>query len=277
MNEHGTAARTAPPLAPPALQQVREHLPEEHRRALDTVLAAVAGDDRLLGAALSGSAADGTADRFSDLDVVVVVAAEHHEQLAAERSELVASWLPVLAAFTGEHVGEPRLIIALVGPPLLHVDVKSLSLPEWEGRRDEPVVLLDPAGRLAASASSPTGEPAVDLQWIEDRSWVRVHCAATKLGRGELLEVAGFLAFLREDVLGPLLALRHARPVRGVRRLEQLAAVDPAALSALHATVRGPGPREGAAAVLAAVALYAQLRDAVVGTTGVALRRRQED
>ncbi|NAZ87867.1 nucleotidyltransferase domain-containing protein [Kineococcus sp. T90] len=252
-------------------------MPEEHRRALDTVLAAVAGDDRLLGAALSGSAADGTADRFSDLDVVVVVAAEHHEQLAAERSELVASWLPVLAAFTGEHVGEPRLIIALVGPPLLHVDVKSLSLPEWEGRRDEPVVLLDPAGRLAASASSPTGEPAVDLQWIEDRSWVRVHCAATKLGRGELLEVAGFLAFLREDVLGPLLALRHARPVRGVRRLEQLAAVDPAALSALHATVRGPGPREGAAAVLAAVALYAQLRDAVVGTTGVALRRRQED
>ncbi|MBD0742863.1 hypothetical protein [Streptomyces sp. CBMA152] len=29
-----------------------------------------------------------------------------------------------MAGFTGEHVGEPLLIITLVGPPLLHVDFK---------------------------------------------------------------------------------------------------------------------------------------------------------
>ncbi|MER7057532.1 MULTISPECIES: hypothetical protein [unclassified Streptomyces] len=33
-----------------------------------------------------------------------------------------------------------------------------------------------------------------DLQWIEDRFWIWVHYGATKLGRGELFEVNGFLA-----------------------------------------------------------------------------------
>jgi hypothetical protein len=64
---------------------------------------------------------------------------------------------PLLSAFTGDHVGEPRLLICLYGPPLLHVDLKFVTPADLaervEGRR---------AGAEAASvayleALSPTG------------------------------------------------------------------------------------------------------------------------
>ncbi len=45
----------------------------------------------------------------------------------------------------------------------------------------------------------------------------------TKLGRGELFEVIGFLGYLREAVPGPLIASRVGAPPRGVRHLESVA------------------------------------------------------
>ena len=40
---------------------------------------------------------------------------------------------------TGEHVGEPRLLICLYDSPLLHVDLKFMSIADIEKRVDEPV------------------------------------------------------------------------------------------------------------------------------------------
>ena len=42
----------------------------------------------------------------------------------AGASAFAAGLGPLLACFTGEHVGEPRLLIALYGPPPVHVDLK---------------------------------------------------------------------------------------------------------------------------------------------------------
>ena len=44
------------------------------------------------------------------------------------RVQLAESLHLLLAAFTGEHVGEPRLLICLYRSPLLHVDLKYVSL-----------------------------------------------------------------------------------------------------------------------------------------------------
>ena len=41
-----------------------------------------------------------------------------------ERRTIAESCGGLLAAFTGEHVGEPRLLICLYGPPLAHVNLK---------------------------------------------------------------------------------------------------------------------------------------------------------
>lgn len=42
--------------------------------------------------------------------------------------ELAGTLGHLLHAFTGEHVGEPRLLICLYGPELLHVDLKFVTL-----------------------------------------------------------------------------------------------------------------------------------------------------
>ncbi|MFC9944017.1 hypothetical protein [Streptomyces pratensis] len=129
-----------------------------------------------------------------------------------------------VAGFTGEHVGEPRVIITLVGPPLLHVDFKFVRASDFAERTENPEILWDRSGLLSgALAQHPPFTPAFDLQWIEDRFWIWVHYGATKLGRGELFETISFLTYLRETVLDPLAARRVGAIPRGVRHLEAIA------------------------------------------------------
>ncbi|NRS94850.1 hypothetical protein DFH40_002566 [Clostridium beijerinckii] len=45
-----------------------------------------------------------------------------------ERIKIAESLGTLLSAFTGEHVGEPRLLICLCEPELLHVDLKFVSI-----------------------------------------------------------------------------------------------------------------------------------------------------
>ncbi|KUO09263.1 hypothetical protein [Streptomyces sp. DSM 15324] len=54
-----------------------------------------------------------------------------------------------MAGFTGEHVGEPRVIITLVGPPLLHVDFKFVRASDFAERTEDPEILRDRDGLLA--------------------------------------------------------------------------------------------------------------------------------
>ena len=65
-----------------------------------------------------------------------------------------------------------------------------------------------------ALAAGPAVYPSPDLQWIEDRFWVWVHYAATKIGRGELCEAVDFLEALRRFRLG---RLRFSAEARGPR------------------------------------------------------------
>jgi hypothetical protein len=81
-------------------------LPALARPRLDRLLAAAARDDRTVGVTVGGSAV-------------------------------------LLAAFSGEHVGEPRLLIALYGPPLLHVDIKVVALRDLADRVEDAHVLWD--------------------------------------------------------------------------------------------------------------------------------------
>jgi hypothetical protein len=139
----------------------------------------------------------------------------------AERIKVAASLGKLLASFTGEHVGEPRVLICLYEAPLLHVDLKFVSLDEVATRVEDPCVLWEREGRLSSALAHQKAEfPTRSPQWIEDRFWIWVHYAATKIARGELFEAIDFLSFLRGNVLGPLaLARAGARP-SGVRKIE---------------------------------------------------------
>ena len=232
------------------------------RRLLDDLLAAVESDPRIVGLLLAGSTATGELDEFSDVDTVIVSTDESHPELLAGAHDFAAGLGPLLAAFTGEHVGEPRLLIALYGPPLLHVDFKFVALSDLAVRAEDGVVAWERDG-LASAALAQTRAvwPVPDPQWLEDRFWVWVHYTATKLGRGELFECLDALGMIRGLVLGPLLAVRAGARPQGARRLERLA---PEEVPALAATVGEHSVAGCADALRAAIALYRELRDPAV-------------
>ncbi|GAA1864959.1 hypothetical protein [Myceligenerans crystallogenes] len=234
-------------------------LPPEHAATVDRLVASVSADPRFDGLAAGGSLLTGGVDEFSDLDLVVVVAEAHHRDVMGARAGIAAGWGRLLAAFTGEHVGEPRLLICLFDDPLLHVDLKFVTAAELAVRIEDPLVLWERDDVVTRRLRETSAAPLVaDPQWIEDRFWIWVHYAATKLGRGELFETLDFLAFLRATALVPLaLHLRGLEP-RGVRRAEVLV---PELVPALGATVAGHDARECAAAVGRAIRLYRDLRD----------------
>lgn len=218
-------------------------------------------DVRIVGVAAGGSFAQGGVDVHSDLDLVVAVEPSAHAAVLAEAPALAARLGPLLAAFTGEHVGEPRLLICLYGPPLLHVDLKFVALPDLAARVEDPVVLWQRETRMRRALDDGIAHwPPPDLQWIEDRFWVWVHYVTTKVARGELLEAVDALAFLRGVVFGPLVALATGHRPQGVRRLETRAGDW---LPALYATVAAPDRDACLEAMQAGVALYRALRDAV--------------
>lgn len=233
-------------------------LPELHSGMRDRVIAAMRADSRFEALLGSGSLAYGGFDEQSDLDLVLVVRAADHAQVMAERRDFAANLGPLLSAFSGEHVGEPRLLICLFGPPLLHVDLKHITMADLSGLSERPVVLW---ARDARDVDRHVAETTIrkrirDPQWYEERAWVWLHYGATKLLRGELFEAIGTLDFFRDQVLGAMLQRNAGRPARGVRRIEELAG----ASDRLAATLPGTDRESIARALKQAAALYVDLR-----------------
>lgn len=238
-------------------------LPDRHREFLGDALPRLREDDRLVGIAAGGSVLSGTMDEYSDLDLVVAVEPEAFDTVMGQRHEIAGRLGSLLAAFTGEHVDEPRLLVCLYGPPPLHVDLKFVSLPDAADRVEDPVILWERDGRLREVLS--TGEadfPDPDLQWMEDRFWVWVHYIAGKIGRGELFEAHDSLAMLRLQVLGPLALREHGARPSGVRKLEIRA---PEFAGALRSTIAPCEPDRLADALRNAAELYRTLRGRAAG------------
>ena len=159
-----------PPALPPSLPRT---LPEAHRRLLGQLVQRLSADPRFVGVAIGGSFVSDSMDAFSDLDLVIAVEPEHLGTVLAERQRTAAGLGTLLAAFTGEHVGEPRMLICLFADPLLHVDLKFVALPDAAERIEDPAILWEREGRLtAALAARPPVYPLPDRQWIEDRFWI---------------------------------------------------------------------------------------------------------
>lgn len=164
----------------------------------------------------------GNMDKYSDLDFIVVYDAAFKEEVMKQRIQIAEKLGNLLSAFTGEHVGEPRLVICLYGTPTLHVDIKYVTVQELEQRVEDPIILWERESKISAILNATSSHyPYPNRQWIEDRFWVWVHYAATKLGRGEWFELIDHLTFMRSAVLGPLFHIKNGELPRGVRKLEE--------------------------------------------------------
>lgn len=243
-------------------------IPSTHRVFLQQVLPKLQANPNVVGIAAAGSYIDNTLDQFSDLDLIIAVEPEALEDLLTMRHDVLSALGEMVAGFSGEHVGEPKLYITLFAPEALHVDFKLVAVDEIGRRVDNPTILWARDTRFASALADDNGQyPPLDLQWIEDRFWVWIHYAALKIGRGEYFEALDFLSFLRTQVLGPLAFHNAGLPPRGVRRIEQQL---PAAADALVATIAEPDKHALIRATSATVDLYLQWRDTSMRTNAAA-------
>ena len=163
-------------------------IPEAHGEFLNYALPQLQADGDIIAIAAAGSFVSPGLDEHSDLDLVIVVADPELPTDLARRTEIAHKLGDLIACFTGEHVGEPRLLLCLYAPWLLHVDLKFTTLEGFRERVDDPAILYDPSDGLARVIKEfPNHYPLPDLQWAEDRIWIWIHYAASKVRRGELL------------------------------------------------------------------------------------------
>lgn len=215
-------------------------------------------DSRILGIAVGGSWISNSMDEYSDIDLVIVVDPKCEQEVLGERLVLAEKLGNLLVGFTGEHVGEPRLIICLYGPPLLHVDLKFVALSDLVNRVEDPVILWEREEILTKTLNEKKAVfPFPKLQWIEDRFWVWVHYIAMKIGRGELFEAIETLSFLRVTVLGPLALMKNGYLPRGMRYIERDAKEE---LPVFIKTVPAHDRKSCELALTNAIELYQRLR-----------------
>jgi predicted nucleotidyltransferase len=157
-------------------------LPLLHAAFLETLIEKLKLDDRFEALLAGGSVVHGGFDEYSDIDLVPVIRSDAYAQVLTERREIAGGLGNLLSAFTGEHVGEPRLLICLYGPELLHVDLKFAVLSDLKHLVERPKIL-----------------------WARD---------------GTVISNALDAAIIEWPVLGPMLHRRSSRPQRGVRKIE---------------------------------------------------------
>ncbi|MGH6862281.1 MAG: hypothetical protein ACRECY_18705 [Phyllobacterium sp.] len=235
-------------------------LPSRHASYLDTIIRKLSSDRRFVALLAGGSLVHGEFDDYSDLDLIPVVQADDYDCVLSERHSIAAGVDTLLAAFTGEHVGEPRLLICLYGPELLHVDLKFVIPSALNHMVEHPKILWarDPEAMEKLLDQARVAWPELSPGWFEARAWIWLHYGATKLQRGELYEAMGMVAFFREKVLGPMLHRRAGKPQRGLRKIERQ---DISAMAALEPTVAvhtGSSVRD---ALKACAGLYLDLRN----------------
>lgn len=215
-------------------------------------------DNSVIGLAVAGSWLTNEMDEFSDLDLILVT----KNKVSGDKKAMLeyAKRLgPLLTGFTGEHVGEPRVLICLYDNPLLHVDIKFLTLEECAHRIETPVILLDTDNQIQQIIKQTEAKfPYPDYQWIEDRFWIWIHYTLLKIGRGEFLEAVDSLGFLRMVVLGPLLHIQNGNLPRGVRKMEMQLSTDE--FEKIKATVPDYTRKSLLNCLENAISLYRQLR-----------------
>lgn len=239
---------------------LHNNLPRLHAATLARILATLQKDARIDAVLGSGSIIHGGMDDDSDLDLVLIVRPQDYRQVMSERLALAGRIGGLLAAFTGEHVGEPRLLICLYGPELIHVDLKFVVLDDLDQCVERPQLLWSRAPRevQAQIDAAAVQWPNQAAQWFEDRAWIWLHYGATKLHRGELFEAIGMLGYFRENVLGPMWRQRAGQPQRGVRRIDG----DEAARAALAPTIARYDADDVRRALACSLQLYLELRAA---------------
>ncbi|HYB86019.1 MAG TPA: nucleotidyltransferase domain-containing protein [Streptosporangiaceae bacterium] len=225
--------------------------PEERERLRDTLISAARADERVTGAALTGSGSLGAEDRWSDIDLALGIAA------GADVAAVIAGWtrlmyrdhaaLDHLDVTSGATVYRVFLLAST-----LQVDIAFAPAAEFGP--------TGPAFRplFGRAAQRPVPGPPAAAELI-GLGWLYALHARSSIARGRAWQAEYMISGVRDHVLA-LACLRHgASPYQG-RGMDQLppevtAAVAGALVRSLDAGELGRAFRAVTQALLAEIAL----------------------
>lgn len=215
---------------------------EADRSALLEVLIARAhADPAIEAAALVGSAARGTVDRWSDIDLALGLGAEIDVVGVAERWTSTLGAIVSVADTLDVWVG-PVLYRVFLLPDSLQVDLSFWPAGTLHATGSDPLVVI--FGEVAAATPATTPDQRAILGW----GWLYALHARTAIARGRGWQALHMLEGLREQII-TLTCLRQGLESRDGRGVDQLpaaslaelaetlpAGLDPAAVSAAYET-----------------------------------------
>jgi hypothetical protein len=269
--------------------RLQETLPAYHT-ILTRACRYAAGDARLAGLCVSGSLARGAADRFSDLDLTVVVADDELEVAFAEHMMLLGAvggvryraydpaaplWVRTLceAASGPQEAAAPAMVVLDLLYVPLSGPLASQDLMRW--------VYLGPGhGHLLRLEEQPSPPVAAlsgsDLRALDGYFWCWLHVLALRTARGEWWNVVEESTIhLRRNVLMRLMAARAGQPYARTRRVEQW--LTPGLLDDLDATWTAARPGAIRGGLLAMAGLYRRLRDLSAAELDITFDREAEE
>ena len=152
------------------MQGTARHELAQHEAFLKRIAEVTARDSRLIGLLVGGSHVASLTDRYSDIDCVLIAEPGSYQSVLDDRRAMAARIGPLLHAFTGEHVGEPRLMICLYETPTLHVDYKVITLDALRNRVEDPIIVWTRDDRIRevlghSEAHWPHRVASIPLSW----------------------------------------------------------------------------------------------------------------
>ena len=197
--------------------------PGDRDRLLTELIGKARGDDRITGAAVTGSGALGGTDRWSDIDFALGI--------GGDRDEVMADWTAYLYQEHGvvHHMDVPSrsaIYRVFLFPDTLQVDIAFVPAAEFGATA--------PTFRLlfgVAAEQPPTPRPSARAEI--DMAWLYALHVRSSIERGRGWQAEYMLGGLRNAVL-TLMCLRHGVPASQGRGLHLLpSSATKAALAAL--------------------------------------------
>jgi hypothetical protein len=189
--------------------------PDERTALRDALILAARGDDRIDGAALTGSAAAGAEDRWSDIDLAFGLAP------GVDQDAVIADWTASMYAAHGTvaHLDVPRggtVYRVFLLASTLQVDIAFAPAAEF-GAIAPTFRLLFGSAREQAPAVPPEAAGLVGMGWL-----YALHVRSS-IERGRGWQALHMLDGLRDQVIA-LACLRHDLPARQGRGVDRLPA-----------------------------------------------------
>ena len=187
--------------------------PEDRERLRDELVSGARADARISGAALTGSAALGREDRWSDIDLALCVAAD------ADRAQVIADWTDVMYREHGavhhldlSHDETVYRVFLLLST--LQVDISFWAAPEFGAFGPSFRLLFGTAGR------PPTGAVLTAVELI-GMGWLYALHARSSIARGRVWQAEYMVSGVRDQVLA-LACLRYGVPAVEGRGMDSL-------------------------------------------------------